>query len=75
MRALSLGAVVWLYLDRYQAPGWLIGSVATIFALLMIGVVYNAIQEKEDEPLYRSDVEKKTESKLYQDLWNRGKMS
>jgi len=69
-----LGAIVWLYLDRYSAPGWLIGSVGTVLVLALIGLIIEAIREKEEIPVFRSDLEE-TESKPFQKLWNRGKMS
>lgn len=44
------GAVLWLYTDRYDPAGWVIGVLWTLYALLALGSLYSALTEDDVHP-------------------------
>ena len=41
--------ILWMFLDRFHAPGWVWGAVGTILGLVLIGSLANWFSEEEIE--------------------------
>lgn len=70
VKVLLLAALVWLYLDRFHAPIWLLGALGMLLFILLAAVCLRAHQQKERDILFQTY----EEYKPYNKFWNRGKM-
>ena len=57
-RPLLLSSVVYLYMDRYGAPGWAFGVFWTLAAMLFISAVVSVIREECLHPVLGKQKEK-----------------
>ena len=48
-------AVTWLLCDRYEAPGWLIGVLGTVFAVAWAAAVWAMFSAKYGVPVMREE--------------------
>lgn len=44
-KIILLNAIIWLYMDKYNAPGWLHEIVWTIIGLLFVGVTIEFLEK------------------------------
>ncbi len=42
-------AVIYLYMDKYHAPGWLWGTVITFCAILLAAIIYSKYNEESTD--------------------------
>lgn len=73
-KVIYLAAIAWLYIDRYQAPGWLIGVIGTIMALILLASIIAFIKQTPSEVVFTSDMIGADEEWPYKKMWNRGKL-
>lgn len=52
-RMVWLSAIIYLYMDRYNAPGWVHGIVWTVVSILFIGLAAKFFSEDRIEPLFK----------------------
>lgn len=52
--AIYLAAILWLYLDRYHAPIWLVGVLTALFLIALVAILVRKVQQQEREVLFRS---------------------
>ena len=48
---LNIALVWWLYIDRYSAPGWVIGVLATLYAIIAIVGILGMKDSKAAAPV------------------------
>jgi hypothetical protein len=49
IRVVLIAAVVWLYADKYQWPGWLIGALGLLFVILVAASLLCIADEVEKD--------------------------
>jgi hypothetical protein len=53
VKVILFGALVWLYLDRFQASGWVQGTAWTLLVLLFIGSIIQTRNEQKSIPIFK----------------------
>ncbi len=52
IRVLQTSGVLWLFLDRFHAPGWVHGMVWTIMTILFFATSYAVSKEIKSTPAF-----------------------
>ncbi len=68
-------AVLWLYLDRYHAPAWLMGVLGTLVGMTFVGLLTQMFRERSREILFRPDSQEEIQGRRFPDSWKKNKIS